>query len=57
MIPKFICWVFGHKIWTEVFTGRTADIHSNLAGGTVTVPVVRKVRNEVCPRCDRKIPQ
>lgn len=55
MIPKIWCWLFGHKIWTEIFTGETTQITNWLDGGVEIIPVVKPKRNDVCPRCDAKI--
>ncbi len=55
MIPKIMCYIFGHKLWTNIFTGKTQVLTDRLTGDQVIVPVVRPCKNEVCPRCGRKI--
>ena len=51
MIPKFICHIFGHVLFTDVFTGQYGEVFSNLALSNIRVPIVRSQKNEYCPRC------
>ena len=56
IIPMIICKLFGHKIWTDVWSGKTINITNKLTGNFDIVPVNRPKRNQVCPRCDERIP-
>lgn len=50
MIPKLICWFFGHKLFYEAFTGETAVV-DGVFDKNITVPIVRREKSRYCFRC------
>lgn len=56
MIPKFWCWLFGHKFIMDVFTGKTEVLTDPLMGCGKIVGVFKKVEQLKCLRCNIKNP-
>lgn len=54
MITKLYCWLFGHKLTMEMFTGEYGEVFNPLMGAQVKVPVVNVKRLEFCLRCGWK---
>ncbi len=55
MIPKIWCFFFGHKFFSDVFTGNYGQVYSFLTDGINQVPVMNKEQNKICPRCGKKL--
>lgn len=55
MINKFICWVWGHIIDHESWTGKYGMAYHPFIEGLTKVPVMFTVKNDYCPRCGKKI--
>lgn len=55
MIPKILCFIFGHRLWADVYTGNTAVITDRLTGGDRKIPIMTKKKNSDCPRCGKRI--
>ncbi len=53
MIKKLYCWLFGHIICTDVFTGKYGKRFNILYGKEILIPICRPVQNEYCPRCGK----
>jgi len=51
MIPKFICWILGHKWYADFYTGETTEVSNPLSGGRDLIPVVYRKDTERCQRC------
>lgn len=53
MLPKLICFIFGHdKYWNE-FSGQTETLTSPLTGQPTIYPISIRRKNEICPRCGK----
>ena len=55
MIPKLICFIFGHERHWYSYTGETAKITDRLTGNLITVPVRIEKDYSICPRCGESI--
>jgi len=55
MLKDIICFLLGHKLWTNIYSGKTAVITSRLTGQDIKVPIMTARKNEVCPRCGKAI--
>lgn len=54
MIPKIICFLFGHKIREKAYTGETYQT-ANLLGMPFSVSLYKWSYLEKCPRCGKKL--
>ncbi len=53
MLPKIICFLFGHKFYADFFTGETREISNVLSGGTMVRPVFYRKETNACERCGK----
>ncbi len=53
MIKQLYCWLFGHIICTDVFSGKYGKLWSNFYGREIDIPIVHAEQNEYCPRCGK----
>jgi hypothetical protein len=52
MIPKILCWLFGHRFHDNFFTGKTAELTDRLTGALTTQPVNIRLPTPTCLRCN-----
>jgi len=55
MIPKLICWIFGHKRTWNSFTGEYGKVFDRVSGEQIDVPVYVEKKYDSCPRCGAKL--
>ncbi len=51
MFPKIWCFLFGHKRYSDVFTGKYGQEYHPIFLINVRVPIMRKEKNSECPTC------
>lgn len=51
MIPKIICFLFGHKFFENIFTGEYGRMFNNLYGKETIVPITCRTEQRYCIRC------
>ncbi|NQT33239.1 MAG: hypothetical protein HQ594_06180 [Candidatus Omnitrophica bacterium] len=55
MIPKIICFIFGHICREKQYTGETMQVKDPISGGTMPAPFYMWRYNSQCPRCGKEI--
>ena len=55
MIIKLICWLWGHKAMSKVYSGKTIEISDPNTENMVIIPTYNWQRNYYCKRCGNKL--
>lgn len=55
MILKLWCWLWGHKVIVEYFTGEYGEVFDHSVSTYIKVPIKTDVRSDFCRRCGRKL--